>query len=474
MLKKRLFIFLVVTLFSLLIYKFSYPKIIESVKNQVQVIDTKKLSENISVGKVSEGLLLVSADDKDMTKKDVTENENIKKYGYVNLKMEEVIPMKWDYVSNIDRFGYIKTVDVKNGVIAIFDKTGKKIIEKRNLADIIPLEKEIFIFKDKNGEMKFSDLERYIYPISFSYIKAIGNNQFLIGKVVDNKKENIKMGVLKLHLKEKEMSKVLDTIYEGITKIDENNFFVQLNGKLYSVNTDEKNEPISKVLEDKIVYYDKKNIVFLKEKYHLIDFQGKTKGVYDYIGRFLYGKAVVKEGNNYGVINENGEVIIPVKYEFLAVAGENIFIFKDDENGKYGYINEKGEVIIPAKYEEVTSFYNDRAMYTEGDIVGVIDKKGNVVNKREYIVISEIKDNVAIGGTVEGFGAVNENGKEILEAKYEDLSFWGSKYIFGSIKNQKYIFDYEGKLLLELPLSEITGIYNNQVNIKDKIYLFKD
>lgn len=101
-------------------------------------------------------------------------------------------------------------------------------------------------------------------------------------------------------------------------------------------------------------------------------------------------------------------------------------------------------------------------------------KKGKIINKRDYTMMLEIKNNVSIKGTEERFGTVNQDGKKILKHEYDDMKFLGSNYILGTVKDKIYIFDYEEENLLEINKNEIKGMYGNQINTKDKIYLFKE
>ena len=193
-----------------------------------------------------------------------------------------------------------------------------------------------------------------------------------------------------------------------------------------------------------------------------------------------YKYFVVKENNQYGVIDAQGNKIIETKYEnvkipnpekpvFICYEGENtkainetgeeIFIeyenieplrlknilsdlmyeksiLKYSKDGKYGIIDLNGKKITNAIYDEI-----DTLQFKEGELLvkkdekyGVINIKGATLVKAQYDKIEADKFYEEESGykkagyiisktTEEGYryGYVNLEGKEIIETKYNDL-----------------------------------------------------
>ena len=193
-----------------------------------------------------------------------------------------------------------------------------------------------------------------------------------------------------------------------------------------------------------------------------------------------YKYFVVKENNQYGVIDTQGNKIIETKYEnvkipnpekavFVCYEGENtkainekgeeIFteyenieplrlknivsdlmyeksILKYSKDGKYGIIDLNGKKITNAIYEEI-----DTLQFKEGELLikkdgkyGVINIKGAKLVKPQYDKIEVDKyyeegnaykkaGYIVSQTTEEGYryGYVNLEGKEIIETKYNDL-----------------------------------------------------
>ncbi|MCR8677192.1 WG repeat-containing protein [Campylobacter sp. S4:11] len=82
----------------------------------------------------------------------------------------------------------------------------------------------------------------------------------------------------------------------------------------------------------------------------------------------------------YGVINENAQLIVPIKFDYISPCFSNNLGFASDKN-KVGYINKKGEFVIPAKFETVTPFKYGFAQVKldKNKKFGLINTKGDLV-----------------------------------------------------------------------------------------------
>ena len=194
-----------------------------------------------------------------------------------------------------------------------------------------------------------------------------------------------------------------------------------------------------------------------------------------------YNYFVLKQGDNYGVIDNKGNIVINAKYENVKIPNpekaifvcyeegktkilnnnqeeiypdfENIeplrlknvtsdlmyekSVLKYEKNGKYGLISLDGRKITNAIYDEI-----DTLPYKEGELIvkqeekyGIINIKGNNLVKIEYENISADgyyteTDEYKYAGyivslkTDEGYryGYVNINGKEILKPEYNEIT----------------------------------------------------
>lgn len=103
--------------------------------------------------------------------------------------------------------------------------------------------------------------------------------------------------------------------------------------------------------------------------------------VYSYVGNFVNGRARVEMNGNRGFIDESGFEVIPPQYyrandfigDYAAVASAGQAYDSFDFSGgkeympKWGVIDRDGNVIVPLAYESVRIDLENRAVYAQKD-----------------------------------------------------------------------------------------------------------
>lgn len=146
-------------------------------------------------------------------------------------------------------------------------------------------------------------------------------------------------------------------------------------------------------------------------------------GDYDDISCFSDGKAVVKSGDKWSVIDKSGKNISDQKFDDIRMLdtgeyivnglmvasvdgkygiydafgksksdftasnmdiclGENIAF--EDSNGKWGFVSVDDKIVIEPKFDEAMSFYNGLAAVRSGDKWGFINESGELVIDYKY------------------------------------------------------------------------------------------
>jgi len=110
------------------------------------------------------------------------------------------------------------------------------------------------------------------------------------------------------------------------------------------------------------------------------------------------GYARVSLDGLWGIINKNGEMIVPFKYKAIfnfseglaaaCIGGEYHWLQGEIIGGTWGYVNEKGEEVIPFQYHRAENFYKGNAIVqiandNWGDW-GIIDKTGKRILPYKY------------------------------------------------------------------------------------------
>lgn len=89
----------------------------------------------------------------------------------------------------------------------------------------------------------------------------------------------------------------------------------------------------------------------LNGNYALFDKKGKQITNFDYMvfGDVKNGFITTRIRNLFGIINENGKIVVPIKFEYLSLIEDKFYII--GKNKKYGALNLNGKIVIKPKFE---------------------------------------------------------------------------------------------------------------------------
>lgn len=394
------------------------------------------------------------------------------KFGYIDENGKITIEPVWDNISNFDKYGYARTI--KNNKMGVIKKSGESVLENI-YDDILILSADEFIVTNDSKKNLIKDGKK-VFKEDCGRLDYISDQLYILGKV-----KNKDMVCELINIDKKNNIKILSEEYKNIIKITNNIFICQLNSVSKIVVVDNENNLEVKGIDiqdrySKIIYIDSELLIMKNGAVvGIVDYEGLEIvpfGKYKKIENFSNGHSVVQTfDNKYGLINSKGEEIISSKYEYLKSSNkDNRLIFT--KKGRYGFMDFNENVVIEPLYKEITDFYGNIAMYTAKDKVGLINEKGKLIG--EFLIVSEIKDNIIIVGNEDGFIVMDSENKKIVKIPWSDAMFWGSKYIKLKEKGTVKIIDYEGNRLFFERAQDITGEYYNQINIGNIIYLFSE
>lgn len=209
-------------------------------------------------------------------------------------------------------------------------------------------------------------------------------------------------------------------------------------------------------------------LVCEKDNYiSIIDTDGKTIKTIDKIdGKpvsmvlpFYEGFAKYMTDECYGIIDEDGNPIIPADYCLITDCSDGKFIGVNKkystyywnnhlDNIKYTVLNTKGEILFEidgTEYNQVTKFENGLLpVYISNgntEMWGIINEKQEVVVKptKDIMGIIEIRNNMFTFYNKDGWGLMTTEGKILIKPKYNTLSFDGDDRL------QAYYLDKDEK-----------------------------
>lgn len=412
---------------------------------------TEAIYDEISGVDYKEGTLLVKENDQ---------------YGIININGATIIRAEYDEISADNYYdsenkskkaGFIvrKTTDegYRYGYIS-YD--GKKILdtEYTKIERVNEIQQEdIYLIAYKDGQAGIMRNNKQITNYEFENIEYnLQNDLFIVQR-------NSKKGLIN-----KNGETVINTEYDDITFGGEyinaylNNELIILdlngnkidNSEFVSLkNTEDNNYYIAIDKDDLYTVLDVNRNNLLSEKYDYIEYLGDSK-------------FIVMKDRKSGVIDNNNNFLIEVKYNSLIkIYGTNLIQAYDSEtdetiiynkdfqevgrmqaaevntrdnyvvlisDNNFEYFNYDGE-----KIEEKNLFSANLIAYSENGKWGFKDKNGNIIVNCEYDMVTEINEYGYAGIKKDGkWGSIDSNGKIIQEPVYtlntNQPSFIGKYY----------------------------------------------
>ncbi len=181
-------------------------------------------------------------------------------------------------------------------------------------------------------------------------------------------------------------------------------------------------------IDEKIGLMDENDEILIQPKFDNLTF-------------LLNGMAIAKKENLWGVINQEGKILVPFEYESIdlgnvkqgfpeedytnfkgvsrIVNNDTIRLIRVMKNGKQGVVDETGKVVIPCTYLRI---FRLRYQYIgiENDYKGIASVDGEIIVPPEYNRVTP-KD---FGFSVEKkgkMGILNKQGREIIPPVYDKL-----------------------------------------------------
>ena len=197
------------------------------------------------------------------------------------------------------------------------------------------------------------------------------------------------------------------------------------------------------------------SIVKRDQKYGLIDRNGELIIPFEYeeIGEFVDDFVVASKCFHYetgrvhgcqilyGCIDKKENIIIPFEYQKIYKLVKNIA--RAIKNNKWGYINKQGKTVISFDYEYIDEFtINGIAKAKKNDKYGYIDEKEKIVIPFDFYEIGEFIDGKAKAKKDDKYGFIDMNGNIIIPFEYDEIE----DFITGTAKARKNFWDEWGKI----------------------------
>ncbi len=164
--------------------------------------------------------------------------------------------------------------------------------------------------------------------------------------------------------------------------------------------------------------------------------------------------------SGYVYLNQNGEIAINNVYGYaetfqndLAVVGE---LISEGQDNRFkvliskGMIDRNGEVIIPIVYQELVNHYNSYYLVKTNEKWGVINRENKFIVPQEFDQLKSATGGlitqklVATNSGKSVYGFVDLLGKELIPPIYDKMYEINSSYLKVTLNNETFIIDKRG------------------------------
>lgn len=183
---------------------------------------------------------------------------------------------------------------------------------------------------------------------------------------------------------------------------------------------------------------------------------------YDAAEPFSEGRAKVRKGNKYGIINPEGKFVLPIQFDDITEWAESTYRvakggkWKDGvlSNEKYGLADVSGKIVVKPEYEELAMLTGGVAAARKGKKYGFISDRLQWVVPVEYEAVGSFNEQGLVwvnkgckldGATVNGgkYGVFDSKGNNIVPVKYSSL---GTFYKWKKVYTNKELEKFKGNL----------------------------
>lgn len=184
----------------------------------------------------------------------------------------------------------------------------------------------------------------------------------------------------------------------------------------------------------------------------------------DKVDEHAGGMFVVIKDGRYGVLKEDGNLIVPFEYDEIKIdtkykqpQGKNQYEYKFillKKDGKTGVADENGNIILPVQYENAKGISKNAIGFAENGLWGWASAKdGSILHQPEHAYIRDFYSADYVGiGNGNTSGLAKTNGEVIIPPEYMDMCYieTGKQVLFVGYDKEKkaYLFDTTGTVVV--------------------------
>ncbi len=171
---------------------------------------------------------------------------------------------------------------------------------------------------------------------------------------------------------------------------------------------------------------------------------------------FYHGVALVKKYNQWGLVDSNGNTLVSPQYDEISPSNlfrEHVKWLTVQKKDKYGLIDERGKLILPLNYEAIENYADSFFYVRQNGKVSLLDRQLKTLLPFTYehidyeTFIQKNKASVKLNGK---WGYIDNNGREILAVKYDNLYGFSEGLFAVELDHKVGFVDLKGNVVIPL------------------------
>lgn len=223
----------------------------------------------------------------------------------------------------------------------------------------------------------------------------------------------------------------------------------------------DKDGKVSEKEYDQIISHKNRVLILAEGKENIlkvIDDEFKTKDRIINVDQnfYLFENSNLKRNRLFSV--EKKDFIKELSGRYLGISEDEILLERDNKIVIYNLETQKEEN-LNINVEDLEIYKKDYFIKKENNKSYLYNKNAKKLSKG-YELIMYKADDKFIAANENGFGVINENGKQIIECKYDSIQLT-PEYIIAEINERKTLYNNKGRKVLPVSYEEIVYINKN-------------
>lgn len=190
-----------------------------------------------------------------------------------------------------------------------------------------------------------------------------------------------------------------------------------------------------------------------------------------------FGYAEIKTSKGYGIIDENGKIIIEPINQYVGILDKNLFLIENNKKSKI--INIEGKTILD-NLDDIISPWNEKSNYliVKNKKIGVLNRKLEKILNYNFDGSYELNKDFFALKKNNKWALFNFKGEQLTKFEFDDFTYEAvSENKFGVQVNNKWTYVNEkGEKIADLLFDYVSPFSENcaLIRIKKEWYIFSE